>query len=215
MNIITKLWSYNNFFLTGVMYTILLSIVGIIFGSLGGVIVTFFRLSSKKPLELLGKLYIDIIRGTPILVQLLMVYLFIDSDKLVAGYVALSINSSAYVAEMIRSGINSIPKGQTEAARSLGMSKAMAMRYIVFPQAIKNIIPVLGNEFIAIVKESSIVSMIGVMELTYSARQVQSNTFLGMPPLIVAAAMYFIITKGLSKLINRVERRLKHSDTDK
>lgn len=215
MDIVMKMWKYKDFFLEGIMYTIILSVLGIIFGSIGGTLISLMRISSNKILRTIAKVYVDIIRGTPILLQLWMVFLLIDSDKLVAGFVALSINSSAYVAEIIRSGINSIPKGQTEAARSLGMSKSMAMRYIVFPQAIKNIVPVLGNEFIAIVKESSIVSVIGVMELTYSSKQVQSNTYTGMPALVVGAAFYFIITKVLSKFVNRAERRLGKSDTDK
>lgn len=215
MDIVMKMWKYKDFFLEGIMYTIILSVLGIIFGSIGGTLISLMRISSNKILRTIAKVYVDIIRGTPILLQLWMVFLLIDSDKLVAGFVALSINSSAYVAEIIRSGINSIPKGQTEAARSLGMSKSMAMRYIVFPQAIKNIVPVLGNEFIAIVKESSIVSVIGVMELTYSSKQVQANTYTGMPALVVGAAFYFIITKVLSKFVNRAERRLGKSDTDK
>lgn len=215
MNVWLKMWNYKEFFIQGLGYTILLSVIGILFGSILGTIIALLRISNIKILKKLSEWYVDIIRGTPIMVQILMVFLIIDTNKIVAGFVALSINSSAYVAEIIRSGISGIPKGQSEAARSLGMSKAMAMRYIIFPQAIKNIVPVLGNEFIAIIKESSLVSVIGVSDLVYSAKQVQGNTYTGLPPLLIIAALYFIITKLLAKVVSRMERRLSISDQGK
>ncbi len=129
-----------------------------------------------------------------------------------AGILALSINSGAYVAEIIRAGIQAVDKGQMEAARSLGMSESMAMKNVIIPQAFKNILPALGNEFITIIKESSIVSIIGIHELMYNADTVRGNIFRPFEPLLVAALMYFILTFTLSKLLGVAERRMRVSD---
>lgn len=210
-----RLLDYKQFFISGVWMTIVFSIVGIVFGSIIGTIVCFMRLSNSKILRAIAKVYTELIRGTPILVQLWIVYIVIDTSQNLAGFVALSINSGAYVAEIIRSGIVSLPKGQMEAARSLGMSKGMAMRYIILPQAIKNIIPVIGNEFIAIVKESAIVSVIGATELSFQMTKVRGATYLGMEPLMVIFVLYFILTSILTRIVNFVERRLSVSDKGK
>lgn len=210
-----RTWEYKEFFLNGLVLTIILSIVGIVFGTIIGVIIALMRLSNYKILEKVAKAYVDLLRGTPILVQLWMVYLIIDTSQLMAGFVALSINSGAYVAEIIRSGILSIPKGQMEAARSLGMNKKMAMKEIIMPQAVKTIVPVLGNEFIAIVKESAIISVIGGAELMYQTNKVRGNFYIGMPALIVAFILYFILTFVLSKGIGVVEGRLNANDKNK
>lgn len=129
-----------------------------------------------------------------------------------SGIVTLSLNSAAYVAEIIRSGIQSVDKGQMEAARSLGMPYRMAMRYVIYPQAFKNILPALVNEFIVVIKESSIVSIIGIHELMYNADTVRGVTFRPFEPLIIAAIIYFILTTSLSKLLGKLEGRLKLSD---
>ena len=150
------------------------------------------------------------------MVQVMFVYFGIGAviqsmPALVAGIIATSLNSAAYVAEIIRSGIDSIPVGQTEAARSLGMSQAKAYRYVILPQALKNIWPALGNEFITLIKESSIVSVIGVADLMYQTQLVQSATYQGVAPLFVTMLIYFVLTFTLSKILNHVERKMNHA----
>ncbi len=215
------------FFLEGAKITLLLSIFTIIFGIIFGIIFALMRISHNAILKTIASIYIEFIRGTPILVQLFLVYyglsflgvqfpditiLNIELADLMSGIITLSINSSAYVAEIVRSGIQAVDKGQMEAARSLGLSYSMAMHNIVLPQAIKNILPALGNEFIAIIKESSIVSIIGIHELMYNTDTIRANTFQPFEPLIIAAIIYFIITFSLSKIVGTFERRLKLSD---
>lgn len=205
---------YYSFFVTGVKYTIILSVVSAIFGIIIGVILALMKISKNKLLGTLSTVYIEFIRGTPLLVQLYIIYVGLpfDISKLTAGIVALSLNSAAYVAEIIRSGIEGVDKGQTEAARSLGMSHSMALRHIVIPQAFKSILPVLGNEFIAIIKESSIISVIGAAELMYNVNIVRAATYSPIEPLAIAAILYFIMTFIISKLVSKLERRLKVSD---
>lgn len=209
---------YYMFFLNGVRYTIVLAIFTVIFGVILGVILALMRISNNKLLNFIGAAYVEFIRGTPVLVQVYIIYyglpslLGINLPDMAAGILALSINSGAYVAEIIRAGIQAVDKGQLEAARSLGMKYGTAMRYIIVPQAIKNILPALGNEFITVIKESSIVSVIGIHELMYNADTVRGNTFRAFEPLIIAAIMYFVLTYTLSKLMSKAERRLKTSD---
>ena len=157
-------------------------------------------------------------RGTPILVQIYLIYIGLPKiigsvlPDMLVGAIALSLNSSAYISEIIRAGIDAVDKGQLEAARSLGMNKRMAMFEIIMPQAFKNILPALGNEFISVIKESSMVSVIGVAELMYNAGIVRGNTALGLEPVIVAAVIYFIITFILTRILGQFERRMKVSD---
>lgn len=152
------------------------------------------------------------------LLQILMVYsgtklIFnIDVDALTAAIVAIGLNSAAYVAEIIRAGIEGVDKGQEEAARSLGMSKVMTMRLIILPQAIRNILPAIGNEFVSVIKESSMASVLGVGELTFSAKVIQGATYLSLEPLMVAAVFYFILTFSLGRLMSYIERRMKTND---
>lgn len=204
---------YKDFFIQGVQTTVLLSVGGVFFGVILGLFLALMKLSKKKPLKLISTGYIDLIRGTPILIQIWIVYVLLDTTPFSAGLMALSINSAAYVAEIIRSGIESVDTGQMEAARSLGMSHAMAMKLIVLPQAVKNIIPVLGNEFIAILKESSIVSVLGVTELMYNVNVIRGATFDAITPLMMAFVLYFALTSVLSKMVKLMERRLKVSDS--
>lgn len=209
---------YYLFFLNGAKFTLLLAFFTVLFGVLLGLLLAMMRISKSKFLNLISTAYIEFIRGTPVLVQLYIIYyalpnlLGINLPDLVAAVLALSINSSAYVAEIIRAGIQAIDKGQMEAARSLGMTQSMAMRYIIIPQSIKNILPALGNEFIVVIKESSIVSVIGIHELMYNADTVRGNTFRPFEPLIIAALMYFVMTFTLSKLMGAVERRMRAGD---
>lgn len=209
---------YYLFFLNGAKFTLLLAFFTVLFGVLLGLFLAMMRISKSKFLNFISTAYIEFIRGTPVLVQLYIIYyalpnlLGVNLPDLVAAVLALSINSSAYVAEIIRAGIQAIDKGQMEAARSLGMTQSMAMKYIIIPQSIKNILPALGNEFIVVVKESSIVSVIGIHELMYNADTVRGNTFRPFEPLIIAALMYFVMTFTLSKLMGAVERRMRAGD---
>ncbi|WFD11635.1 amino acid ABC transporter permease [Tepidibacter hydrothermalis] len=208
---------YYMFFLIGTKNTVLLSICSVFIGVILGLFISLMKLSKSKVLNIISSVYIEILRGTPILVQLFIVYyglptLGIELPTFAAGIMALSINSSAYVAEIVRAGIQAVDKGQMEAARSLGMSSNMAMRYIIIPQGLKNILPALGNEFIVLIKESSIVMMVGIPDVMYNTNIVRGNTFQPFEPLIVAAIIYFILTFTLSKFMNKIERGMAVSD---
>lgn len=208
---------YYLFFINGAKFTILLAFFTVLIGFFLGVLLALMRLSNKKILNIISASYVEFIRGTPLLVQLYLIFyglphIGISLPDTVAGIIALSINSAAYIAEIVRAGIQAVDKGQMEAARSLGMPQSMGMKYIIIPQAVKNILPALGNEFIVVIKESSIASIIGIHELMYNADTVRGNIFKPFEPLIVAAIMYFILTFSLSKLVGAFERRLKTSD---
>lgn len=218
---------YYSFFTSGAKYTIILAFFTVVIGTILGLLLSLMKLSKNKILKYIAVSYIEFIRGTPVLVQLYIIYYGLPTigirfpeipilgsnfPDFFAGILALSINSGAYVAEIIRAGIQAVDKGQMEAARSLGMSESMSMRNIIIPQAFKNILPALGNEFITIIKESSIVSIIGIHELMYNADTVRGNIFRPFEPLLVAAVMYFILTFTLSKLLGVAERRMRVSD---
>lgn len=216
---ITKYYSY---FLSGTFTTLTISFFGVIFGTLIGVFLALMKLSHNKLLRWLSTAYIEIVRGTPLILQIYLVYYgfpmvftFLPSGRLFLGTLAVLLNSSAYVAEIIRAGIQSIDKGQMEAGRSLGMPYGMTMKNIIIPQAFKNILPALGNEFIVLVKESAIISVIAVKDLMYNADTLRGITFKPFTPLIYAGIIYFIITFSLSKLIGILERRLDSSDKSK
>ena len=208
----TSMWHYWAYFAKGIGYTLFITIVSIAIGILIGVLLAFGRLAKNKLVRALAVMYIEFVRGTPLMIQIMFVYfgigLWVNIPALLAGVIAVSLNSAAYVAEIIRSGINAIDAGQTEASRSLGLSQRDTMRYIVLPQALKNIWPALGNEFISLIKESSIVSIIGVTDLIYQLKVVQSATYKGVAPIFVAMVIYFIMTFSLSKLLNYVERKI-------
>lgn len=203
---------YGSFFITGAKYTLILSILGVFFGIIIGGILAFMKISKNIIAKAISTVYIEFIRGTPLLVQLYIIYFAFDFESVTAGIIALSINSGAYVAEIIRSGIVGIDDGQMEASRSLGMSHWTSMRYIIIPQGFKNILPVLVNEFIAIIKESSIISVIGVAELMYSTDNIRAATYSDVGPLTVVALIYFVITFTISKLMVGLERRLNVDD---
>ena len=209
---------YYSFFIDGAKITIILAIFTVFFGVVLGILLALLRLSKNKLLKFLGTAYVEFIRGTPLLVQLYIIFYGLPNligfalPDMLAAVLALSMNSGAYIAEIIRAGIQAVDKGQMEAARSLGMGYGSTMRYIIIPQAVKNILPALGNEFIVVIKESSIVSVIGIGELMYNADTVRGNTFKPFEPLMVAAFMYFIMTFTLSKLMGRFERRMKNGD---
>jgi len=209
--------TYYQFFLSGTINTVLLAFFSVLGGTMVGVILALMKLSEKKAIKMVASSYIEFVRGTPLLVQLYLIYyglphIGIVLPDMVAGIFAVSLNSGAYVAEIIRGGIQSIDKGQMEAGRSLGMSYKMTMKQIIIPQAFKNILPALGNEFIVIIKESAIVSVIGIHELMYKTDVVRGITYKPFTPLIVAAVIYFVLTFSTSKFIGIAERSLRASD---
>jgi len=203
---------------TGTKITIILALFAVIFGTILGLFLSLMKLSNVKVLKAFSIAYIEFVRGTPLLIQIWIIYIGLpmiigrDLPDIVTGIIALSLNSGAYVAEIIRAGIQAVDKGQMEAARSLGMKLSLSMKEIIIPQAFKNILPALGNEFISIIKESSMVSVIGVAELMYNSGTVRAASFLGLEPLIVAAGIYFVITFILTRVMGILERRLKASD---
>ncbi|MUG83105.1 ABC transporter permease subunit [Staphylococcus aureus] len=209
---------YGSFFLKGIKITILISLIGVALGSILGAFVALMKLSKIKIISWIASIYIEILRGTPMLVQVFIVFfgitaaLGLDISALVCGIIALVINSSAYIAEIIRAGINAVDKGQMEAARSLGLNYRQTMKSVIMPQAIKNILPALGNEFVTLIKESSIVSTIGVGEIMFNAQVVQGISFDPFTPLLVAAALYFVLTFVLTRIMNMIEGRLNASD---
>ena len=214
---------YMPYYFKGIKYTLLISFVAVLFGAIFGSILFYMKSSNFhiwriKPLKILAVAYIEIIRGTPMILQIFIVYagaepfLGIDLTALQSAFIAIALNSAAYVSEIVRAGIDAVDKGQMEAARSLGMKKSTAMILIVVPQAIRNILPAIGNEFVTVIKESSMASVVGVGELMYAAKIVQGSTYRSLEPLIVAAGLYFILTFTLGRVISLIERRMKVSD---
>lgn len=188
-------------------------------------LIAFMRLSKFKPLEKFASIYITVIRGTPMLVQLYIVYyqldfisyptgtLFgVDLERALPCIIALSINSSAYVAEIIRAGIQAVDKGQMESARSCGMTNAQAMRYVVMPQAVKNILPAIGNEFVTMVKETSIIQYLGIGDLMYNNGIVVTSTYNPLPCYYISAIIYLALNIILGKGLNIFEGRLRKSE---
>ena len=213
MEVIIKYWPL---FLEGATTTVLLSFFSVIVGVGCGTLMALARLSTNKFLSKAAKVYIDIIRGTPLLVQLYLVYFglatVLDLNDFISGVIAVSVNTTAYIAEIIRSGIQSVDKGQMEAARSMGMPKRMAMRQIILPQAMKNILPAIGNEFATLIKETSIVSLIGIHDLMYSSDTVRGATFTVFIPLLMTAFLYFVMTTTIAFFMDKLERKLQASD---
>lgn len=207
-------------YLDGLKVTLLISLMAIILGIAIGVVVAVVKVSANnykmRWLSAICNVYINIIRGTPLIVQLLIIYNLIftsrNTNEIIVGAVCFGINSGAYVSEIIRAGIESIDRGQMEAGRTLGLNYMQTMRLIIVPQAIKNILPALGNEFITLIKETSVAGYIAVTDLLVAAQYVGSRTFDILPPLIIAAICYLIIVMGLTKLLAVFERRLARGD---
>ncbi len=217
VKIMVKYWDV--FLIKGVSVTLSLSAITVLFGALIGGLLAMAHLSRYKLLRFVVSAFVEIIRGTPILLQLYFGYFILPLMFPALGLndyssiaVALVINSSAYVSEVIRSGIQAVDKGQTEAARSLGLNKAQTMLRVVLPQAVKNILPALGNEFVMIIKETSLASTFFVGDLMTSYLTVKGATFLAFESLLIVGVIYFVLTFGLSKLIGIYERRLKSQD---
>ena len=202
--------------LTGLWTTLWISAVSSVFGLIIGLIAGLMKISKNYTVSTLAAIYVEVIRGTPLLVQIFIAYFFIGTvfnlDRNVAGIGALALFAGAYVAEIIRSGIQSIAKGQMEAARSLGMSLPQAMMDIILPQAFKRILPPLSGQFISLIKDSSLVSVIAITDLTKSGREIITSTFATFEIWLVVAAMYLIVTSVLSQFVFYLERRYRVSD---
>jgi len=193
----------------GLLMTIKLSLVSIVFAILLGVVTGLARISPNPTLRNLSILYVEVVRGTPLLVQIFIVYFFIgtvlDFERFTAGVVALSVFTGAYVAEIIRAGIESIGRGQMEAGRSLGMNRGMTLRYVILPQAFKRVLPPLAGQFINLIKDSSLVSVISLTDLTKAAREVVSVTFSPFEVWFSVALLYLLLTGLLSYVVRRLE----------
>jgi polar amino acid transport system permease protein/polar amino acid transport system substrate-binding protein len=207
-------------YLGGLGITLEVAVFSALLGLLIGNVLALMKLSYNedgKPtvFNYIASVYIDVIRGTPSVLQLLIMWFIImasSNNGILVASLSFGINSGAYVAEIVRGGILAVDKGQMEAGRSLGLSKAATMRYIVLPQAFKNVIPPLGNEFITLIKETAIVGYVSLADLTRVANQIASRTYDAFMPLIGAAVIYFVIIKILTILLGKLERRMRKSD---
>ena len=217
-DMIKILEQYWYVFLEGLGGTLSLAAITVFFGMIFGAVLAIIKLSKSKIVQFISTAYIEIIRGTPLLLQLYFFWLFLpkylpfEISDWTCIVIALVINSSAYVAEIIRAGIQAVDKGQMEAAKSLGMSDVHMMTRIIFPQAVKNILPALGNEFIMMVKETSLASVFFINDLMTSYQMIKSATFKPIAPLMITAVIYFIVTFSLSKVVKAMEGRLSVSD---
>ena len=248
-----KIAPYAQLFRQGLLVTVLLSLFTVAIGFVLALILALMRMSNIRPfralavdrnghlreggplvwlskfnpLSFIATAYVEILRSTPVLVQIFIIYYgvfgmidlpsfqifgFIKFNRFFPGVVALGMNSGAYLCEIIRAGIQSIDGGQTEAARSLGLSSWQSMRLVVLPQAIKNVLPALANEVVTMVKESSICSVLGMAEIMYTAQTVSGNSYIPLAPYVLAALVYFCINYPASKAIEAIERRMRRGD---
>lgn len=192
-------------------------LIGIVLGFLIAIVRSTYEKTYKfKILNVLCNIYITVIRGTPVMVQLLIIYFVVfqsvNISKVLVAIIAFGLNSAAYVAEIVRSGIMAVDNGQFEAGRSLGFNYTQTMKIIILPQAVKNILPALGNEFIVLLKETSVAGTIALTDLTEGGKIIQSLTYDPFMPLITVAIVYLILVIGFTKVVNYVERRLRNSD---
>ncbi|MEE8808458.1 MAG: amino acid ABC transporter permease [Lactimicrobium sp.] len=217
--IIEVFLKYWPIFLRGLGGTLEYAFIAVFFGSILGTLIAMAHLSKNKVLSAIAAVYVNVLRGTPLLVQMYISYYFLPMafpalnsiDKVYFVLLALTLNSSAYVSEIFRSGIMSVDKGQTEAARSLGMTSSHCMRYIILPQAIKNILPALGNEYISMIKETSLAGTFMLYELMYT-QTLLANKYLIWQPLFIIAGIYLLVTLSLSWVVRKMEKRLSVSD---
>lgn len=212
----SQLLHYVPYFLPAAWMTLQISALGILIGLAIGFPVAFAKLSKKKIASVPARLYISIIRGTPLLLQLFAVYFglvrLVALDPFPSAAIALGVHNGAYIAEIIRGAIQSINKGQMEAARALGMTHVKAMRRIILPQAVRRALPPLGNQFIIALKDSSLASAISIRELVLTSRQLASSNFMMMEMLTIAALFYLVLTGVLTFMVNRLEWRLSASE---
>lgn len=216
VTIFGKYW--QNFLIDGLINTLYLSLIAVFFGTVLGAVLTITKMSRIKPLGWIVTAFVEIIRGTPMLLQLYigvfivpLIFPFLGTSEFVSVAVTLILNSAAYVSEIIRSGIEAVDKGQTEAARSLGLNSTTTMLHIVLPQAVKNILPALGNEFITVIKETSLAATFFVGELMTIYKLVVGNTHATIACFLIVGAIYFVVNFILSKLLKLVERKMKHA----
>ena len=227
MDHLSKILSYKEMFLQGLEVTVLLSFLTVLIGFVLAFALAMMHLSKFRILRLISGAYVQFVRCTPMLVQVFLVYYvvfgfiklpqftflgFIQFERFFPAVVALSINSGGYMSDVIRGGIEGVDQGQREAARSLGMSGGQTMYHIILPQAIKNILPAVANEFVTIIKESSVCYTIGVQDIMFNVKSVQSASFIIAEPLLVATFLYFCLCFPTSKIIQYVERRMRASD---
>ncbi|MHB8156474.1 MAG: amino acid ABC transporter permease [Desulfocucumaceae bacterium] len=222
--------------LQGAWLTLEITLISVFLGCIIGLVVGLSRLSQTRGLRIAAMAYVDFFRGTPLLVQIFIIYFGLPQvlrdgqaylmanfhmpqllnqytlPVFLAGVVACSLNSGAYIAEIFRGGVQSIERGQVEAARSLGMTAGQAMRYVILPQAVKRVIPPLGNEFIAMLKDTSLLSVIGIAELTRRGQLVVGQTYVAFPVWLAVAFLYLAMTFSFSRLVDYTERRLKTGD---
>lgn len=225
MDIIKIFSEYYKYFLNGTRTTIIISLITVLCGALLGCLIALLRLAKFKPARAFAKLYITIIRGTPVLVQLYVIYFQLDfipypkvtlwgldMQRTIPCIIALSMNSAAYVAEIIRAGIQAVDPGQSEAARSIGMSHSQSMRYIILPQAVKNILPAIGNEFVTMIKETAVLQYLGVADLMYNNGIVVTSTYNPLPCYYISALIYLLLNLIMGRGVSLFERRLRKSE---
>lgn len=216
---IIKMWNrYGYVYISGLTGTLCLAAVTVLFGTVVGTVLAVMRLSKVRPFQWFVRFYVWVLRGTPILLQLYFFWIFLpratginipDSTCII---IALIVNASSYVAEVIRAGIQAVDQGQTEAARSLGMTGIHTMMHIILPQAVKNILPALGNEFITMIKQASLASVFFINELTTSYKTVASATFRQVESIIIAGMIYLLVTTVLGRILALVEWRLNANE---
>lgn len=218
--LLSKYWRV--FLLEGLVTTLEFTCIAVVLGVILGTLVAMMKMSKSVVIRLLSSVYIEVIRGTPILLQLYIFYFvlpsllpFLNLSQFMWVAIAMCINSSAYVSEVIRSGIQAVDKGQTEAARSLGMSQGRTMVHIILPQAVRNILPALGNEFIMILKETSLASTFFLGDLMTAQKTVAGVTFLQLETLLIVGAIYLCVTFPLSKLVSWLEKRISNEKSYK
>lgn len=222
-NVIMLMTKYHQPLLKGMLMTVQLSCVVVFFGLIFGTGIAFMKMSNFKiwkirPLNLLANIYVEVLRGTPLLLQLYFFYFLMPElipalgDKKTSITVALVVNSAAYVAEIVRSGIAAVDPGQAEAARCLGLNKSQTMTKIIIPQAVKNILPAMGNELVMMLKETSLASTFFIGEIMTQCNVIGGATFLQIETLIISGIMYMVLTSAVSKLVGIYERRLAVSD---
>ena len=220
-NVIDIWQTYWRLFLfEGLKNTLILTCISVLMGTLLGAVVAIAKMSKFKPLQWLMSLYVEIIRGTPILLQLYVFYFvlpqilpFLKMSQFLWVSVALCVNSAAYVSEVIRSGIQAVDKGQTEAARSLGMSESQTMVKIILPQAVRNILPALGNEFIMMLKETSLASTFFLYDLMTVCNVIKGAEYLTLEPMTIVAMIYLCMTFPLSKLVGALEKKMANPNS--
>ncbi len=204
--------------LNGLGVTLYVSLIATIMGLFLGLIAAIMRLGKNKILRFIAQAYIQIIRGTPVVAQLTIIYFIVFAsmpvDRTIVAIIAFGINSGAYIAEIIRAGIQAVDHGQMEAAKSLAMPNSIAMREIILPQALKNILPTLGNEFIVLIKETSVIGFIGGTDLMRASDKIRSITYEATIPLVTAALIYLAITMSLSHLLSKLEKRWQKHDRE-